>query len=71
MELVFSAYSAKWWVAEVMEDTEVRSDGREAYYSALGFRSCDHEAYPIVSQEQYASSNALPLAASLRRRSYG
>jgi hypothetical protein len=52
MELVFMTYLAQSWVAEVMEDTKVQSEGREAYYSALGFRDSGHLAHPVVLQEQ-------------------
>jgi hypothetical protein len=51
MELVFKTNSAQDWVAEVMEDARIQSDGREAYYSALGFRDRGHMAYPTVLQE--------------------
>jgi hypothetical protein len=51
MELVFKMYSTQSWVVEVIEDTKVHSEGREAYYSALGFRDTGHLAHPAVLQE--------------------
>jgi hypothetical protein len=51
MELLFQTYSTQSWVAEVVEDTKVQSEGREAYYSALGFRDSGHLAHPVVLQE--------------------